>query len=172
MDRVHLLSAIKARQTEALKDILLPTVAQKGIPSVERPAEIFTGRLPDRKSETTKAPYILNAILNSNFFQRPGEQPDNDVTVRTVVCVHHENGELGAAGLLNLLERMRISYTAYPILDDMYEVDFEKGIQDLIYPDDTAPFYMAEQITVWKLPPVKREGWRKWLDDPKPNPRI
>lgn len=171
MDRVSLLRCLKARQTEDLKDILLPTAPQKEIPSVERVVEIFTGRLPDRKSETTKAPYLLNAILNGNFLQEPGDEPDNNTTVRTVLCVWHEDGEKGAVGLLNLLERMRISYQKNPILEGVFELDMKKGIQDLVYPDDTAPFYMAEQITVWKLPPVKREGWKIWLEEPKPNPR-
>lgn len=164
MNRVMLLEALKVRQTEDLADLLMPTVPKKDKPSVLRPVEIFKGKLPDRKSETEKAPYIVNAVLNSNFYRDPGEEPTSEVTVRSTLCVYNENNEEGTLMLLNLLERLRISYTKNPIVDGVFECLFDKEhpIQDLIYPDETMPFFMADQVTVWSLPPVEREV-RKWL---------
>ncbi len=164
MNRVMLLEALKVRQAEDLKDLLMPTVPKKDKPSVLRTVEIFKGKLPDRKSETEKAPYIVNAVLNSNFYRDPGEEPTSEVTVRSTLCVYNENNEEGTLMLLNLLERLRISYTKNPIVDGVFECLFDKEhpIQDLVYPDETMPFFMADQVTVWSLPPVEREV-RPWL---------
>lgn len=164
MDRVMLLEALKVRQAEDLKDLLMPTVPKKDKPSELRTVEIFKGKLPDRKSETEKAPYIVNAVLNSNFYRNPGEEPTSLVTVRSTLCVYNPNNEEGVLMILNLLERLRISYTKNPIVDGVFECLFDKEhpIQDLVYPDETMPFFMADQVTVWSLPPVEREV-RKWL---------
>ena len=164
MNRVMLLEALKVRQAEDLKDLLMPTVPKKDKPSELRTVEIFKGKLPDRKSETEKAPYIVNAILNSNFFRNPGEEPTSLVTVRSTLCVYNPNNEEGVLMILNLLERLRISYTKDPILDNTFQMlfDEEHPIQDLVYPDETMPFFMADQVTVWSLPPVEREV-RPWL---------
>lgn len=164
MDRVKLLEALKVRQAEDLKDLLMPTKPQKNINSVLRPVEIFSGKLPDRKSETEKAPYIVNSVLNSNFYRNPGEEPTGITTVRSTMCIYNPDNEKGALMLLNLLERLRISYLRNPIVDNVFELltDEEHAVQDLVYPDDTMPFFMADQITVWKLPPVEREA-RPWL---------
>ena len=164
MNRVMLLEALKVRQTEDLKDLLMPTVPKKDKPSVLRTVEIFKGKLPDRKSETEKAPYIVNGVLNSNFFRNPGEEPTGLVTIRSTMCIYNENNEEGSLMILNLLERLRISYLRNPIVDGVFELvcDEEHPIQDLVYPDETMPFFMADQVTVWKLPPVEREV-RPWL---------
>lgn len=165
MNRVMLLEALKVRQTEDLKDLLMPAVPTKKNPTPGiRPVEIFQGKTPDKNSETEKAPYIVNAILNSTFYRNPGEEPTSLVTVRSTLCVYNKDNEEGAMMLLNLLERLRISYTMNPILDKTFQCLFDKEnpIQDLVYPDETMPFFMADQVTVWSLPPVEREV-RKWL---------
>lgn len=164
MNRIMLLEALKVRQMEDLKDLLMPTVPKKDKPSELRTVEIFKGRLPDRKSETEKAPYIVNAVLNSNFYRDPGEEPTCLCTVRSTICVYNEDNEEGNLMVLNVLERLRISLMKNPIVDSVFELKFDKEhtIQDLVYPDDTAPFFMADLVTVWKLPPVEREV-RPWL---------
>lgn len=164
MNRIMLLEALKVRQQEDLKDLLMPTVPKKDRPSELRTVEIFKGKLPDRKSETEKAPYIVNAVLNSNFYRNPGEEPTGLCTIRSTVCIYNPNNEEGILMVLNVLERLRISYTRNPIVDGVFECLFDEGhaIQDLVYPDETMPFFMADQVTVWKLPPVEREV-RAWL---------
>ena len=158
MNRVMLLEALKARQAEDLADLLMPTKPQKNIEPIIRAVEIFSGRLPDRKAETEKAPYIVNSVLNSNFYRNPGEEPECLCTVRSTICVYNPHGEEGAKMLLNVIERLRISYMENPIVGDMFELlmDEEHAMQDLVYPDDTAPFFMADQVTVWRMPPVER----------------
>ena len=164
MNRIMLLEALKVRQQEDLKDLLMPTVPKKDRPSELRTVEIFKGKLPDRKSETEKAPYIVNAVLNSNFYRNPGEEPTGLCTIRSTVCIYNPNNEEGSLMVLNVLDRLRISYTRNPIVDGVFECLFDEdhAIQDLVYPDETMPFFMADQVTVWKLPPVEREV-RAWL---------
>lgn len=164
MNRIMLLEALKQRQSEDLKDLLMPTAPKKDKPSELRTVEIFKGKLPDRKSETEKAPYIVNAVLNSNFYRNPGEEPTGLCTIRSTICVYNEHQEEGILMVLNILERLRISWLKNPIVDGVFELlfDEEHQIQDLVYPDDTAPFFMADLVTVWKLPPVEREV-RPWL---------
>ena len=164
MDRVNLLKCLKARMEEDIKDLMLPVRMQKGdTESESRPATVYTGRLPDMKSTTKKAPYILNSILVSRFRRRPGQQPEDLVSIRTVYCVYDENETEGAFLLLNLMERIRISLQKNPLLDDRYELNMEDdGITDVVYPDDTAPYYMAEMLTEWVMPYVEREGWNIW----------
>jgi len=164
MDRVNLLKALKARMEEDTKDLILPVKLQKGDTGPEQRAVcVYSGRLPDMKSTTKKAPYILNTVLASKFRQNPGQEPEGLVSVRTVYCVYCEDENEGALNLLNLMERIRVSLQRHPLLDETYELNMEDdGITDFVYPDDTAPYYMAEMITEWKMPEVEREGWNVW----------
>ena len=52
MNRVMLLEALKVRQTEDLKDLLMPAVPTKKNPEPGiRPVQIFQGKTPDKNSE-------------------------------------------------------------------------------------------------------------------------
>ena len=64
--------------------------------------------------------------------------------------------------LLNLMERFRIKLLREVIIGDQFQLDLESGLESLIYPDDTAPFFAGEMVSVWKMPSVEREV-RKWL---------
>ena len=68
--------------------------------------------------------------------------------------------------LLNLMERIRIDLMINPILEKQFKLDFDEGLEQLIYPDDTAPFYLGEMMTVWKMPPVRREERSVWDGQP------
>ena len=168
MDAVTLLRAMKLREEEVTKDLLLPTRPQKGNDSEERAIAIYSQRLPDSESATKKAPYKLNSVLSGTFGRDPGEDPEDRVIIRSVICVYGPDGETGAMNLLNVMERIRIDYEKNPILDKTFELDLSKRIQTLVYPDDTAPYYMGEMITEWILPFVEREGWKTWLGSQRP----
>ena len=164
MTRVWLLESLKARMEKDTKDLIMPVKPQKGdTEETSRAAEVWSGRLPDMKSTTKKAPYVLNTILTSRFRQNPGLPPESLVSVRTVYCVYNSDDHEGALMLLNLMDRIRISLQKNPIVDGKYELNMtEDGITDFVYPDDTAPFYMGEMVTEWIMPPVEREV-QKWL---------
>lgn len=164
MTRVFLLESLKVRMEHDTGELMMPVKPQKGDTSAEpRAAEVWNQRLSDMQSTSKKAPYILNAVLTSRFRRRPGEEPECLVTVRTIFCVYNPDENEGALMLLNLMDRVRISFQKNPIVDGRYELNLaDDGIIDLVYPDSTAPFYMSEMITEWKLPPVEREV-RPWL---------
>lgn len=162
IDRTGLLTALKARQEEVTKDLLMPTKPQKTSDSVERTAAVFLQRMPDAESSTKKAPYILNAMVNSNFIQPVGQQPISESFVRSVFCVYNADGQEGGLMLLNLMDRIRVSLQKNPVLNNVFVLDMQQGIQDLCYPDDTTPYHMGEMITVWRMPPVEREV-QQWL---------
>lgn len=159
MTRVFLLESLRVRMEQDTKDLIMPTKPQKGdTEEIKRAAEIWSGRLPDTQSATKKAPYVLNSILTSRFFQNPGEEPESHVTVRSVFCVYNPDENEGALMLLNLMDRIRISFQKNPIVDGRYELIMSgDGINDLVYPDSPVPFYMGEMITEWQMPPVERE---------------
>ena len=91
---------------------------------------------------------------------------ETGVPVRTLFCVYSEDEQEGGLNLLNLMERIRISLMENPILDRQFRLDDEGGIEQLVYPDDTAPFFLGEMMTVWKMPPVRREERSVWDGQP------
>jgi hypothetical protein len=76
--------------------------------------------------------------------------------------VYHPDEEEGALLLLNLMERLRIRLLKDVVIAGQFELDLEAGLETLIYPDDTAPYYAGELLSTWKLPAVEREV-RQWL---------
>ena len=159
LSKTSLLEAFKERTAEATSDLILPLQMQKG-DTVEsgRAADVYIGRLPDSKQNTKKAPYILHQMVNSVNKQIPGEQLQSKAIVRSIFCVYCDNEQDGTLMLINLMERLRISLLRNPLIgDNAFECDLQEGLEDLVYPDDTYPYYLGEMISVWELPPIKRE---------------
>jgi len=161
LSKVALLEALKERTKAETSELILPVRIQKGddAESVkERAAEVFIGRLPDTQQSTKKAPYILHQLVNSNNKQIPGEQLTSKVIVRSIFCVYCDDEQEGALYLINLMERMRIALLRNPLIgNNVFECDLQEGLEDLVYPDDTAPYFMGEMVSTWDLPPIKRE---------------
>ena len=159
LSKASLLEAFKERTVEVISDLLLPVQMQKGdTESTEKPADVYTGRLPDTKANTKKAPYILHQMVNSVSKQIPGEQLESKAIVRSVFCVYCDDEQEGTMMLINLMERLRIALLKDPLIgDNAFECDYEEGLEDLVYQDDTYPYYLGEMLTTWKLPPIKRE---------------
>lgn len=163
MNRIDFLRALKEFTLEAVKDIILPTSVQKGDnEQVFRPVEVHLMRLPDSTAAKKKVPYIIHQIITTKDEQPKGEQPKATAQVRSICCVWNSDEEEGALMLLNLMERLRIEMLRKIVIDDRYELDMGTGLEALIYPDDTAPYFMGEMVSTWKLPAVKREV-REWL---------
>lgn len=148
---------------EATKDLLLPVKRQKEDAQgpVPRAAQVYLTRLPEMKASDKKAPYIIHSVITGKDQQNQGEPLVSTAVVRSVFCVYHENEEQGGLALLDLIERLRIELLRTVTLGS-FSLDLKEGIETLIYPDDTAPYYMAEMATVWKLPPVRREVLEIW----------
>lgn len=159
MNRIMLLEALTAFTVEETKDLLLPTSIQRvDEEQIFRPPDHFLMRLPDGKSATKFAPYVLHQFVTGHDVQLAGQQPESSATVRTIICVYSKDEQEGGLALLNVAERIRIPLLAKRLIGDrQFELDMEQRLEFLAYPDDTAPYYAGEMFSVWKIPPVKRE---------------
>lgn len=163
MTNITLLERLKLFTEDAIKDIILPVRLQKGDTEQQsRAADVYLMRLPDSKAATKKAPYIIHQFVTSKDTQPAGRQESGSSVVRSVFCVYCENEQEGAMNLLNLMERLRIRLLQQVIIGQQYQLDLEAGVEMLIYPEDSAPYYAGEMSTTWKMPSVERE-WRQWL---------
>ena len=64
--------------------------------------------------------------------------------------------------LLNLMERLRIALLRKGVIGDQFQLDRSAGLECIIYPDDTAPYFAGEMSTVWRMPAVEREVDLRW----------
>lgn len=158
MDKTKLLDDLKSFTEEVTKDLILPVRAQKNNPDPKpRAADVYKMRLPDSKSSTLKAPYILHQVITGNDTQPSGQRIDCRATVRSIFVVYCEDEQEGGMNLLNLMERLRIALLKQCVIGNQYELNLQEGVDTMIYPDDTAPYFMGEMVTTWNLPPVQRE---------------
>ncbi len=164
MTKNILLDRLRDFTLDATRDIIMPVKRQKEDKEDPEPraADVYRMRLPDSKSATKKAPYVLHQIITGKDIQPDGRLESASVTVRTIFCVYSDDEQEGGLMLLNLMERFRIKLLREVIIGDQFQLDLESGLESLIYPDDTAPFFAGEMVSVWKMPSVEREV-RKWL---------
>lgn len=170
--KVGLLYALEAFTKQATGKMLLPVKRQSRDEKepAPRPAAVFKARLPDMASFEKKAPFILHQAVTGmdeigNTNKGTGMQIRREListcVVRSVFCVYSKDEQEGGLLLLNLMEEMRTALLLYPtMLDKTFELDLDEGISQMIYPETgergTAPFYLGEMVTTWKLPAIKR----------------
>lgn len=158
MNAVVLLDSLKTFTEDAISDLILPVRIQKGdTEQAYRPADVYKMRLPDSTSAQKKVPYIIHQILTGKDQQTQGQRIDANVQVRSVFAVYSDDEQEGGLMLLNLMERYRIAILKKVVIGDQFALDLESGVERIIYPDDTAPYFMGEMVTTWKMPPVQRE---------------
>lgn len=163
MTSVILLDALKERSEAATAELLMPVKPTKEEPEqVLRAPAVYRARLPDEKASNKYAPYILHTIVNTSYRQEPGNLPEGLVNARTLFCVYSPDEQEGGLLLLNCMERIRVDLMQNPILAKQFKLDYEGGIEQLVYPDDTAPFFLGEMMSVWKMPMVRREERSVW----------
>lgn len=158
MTKVILLNELKTFTEAVTRDLIFPVAQQKEDkePPKPRAAEVFRARLPDSKSAKKKAPYILHQIITGKDTQTEGRRMDGMATVRTIFCVYHPDEQEGGVALLTLMEQLRLSLLERPIVGAQFTLDLEAGMESMVYPEDTAPYYAGEMVTVWRMPPVNR----------------
>lgn len=163
MTRIILLDRFKEFCEASTKDLIMPVSLQKGDAEQQyRAAEVHSMRLPDSKAAKKKVPYILNQIIMGRDVQESGNRSEANAVMRTICCVYNENEEEGALMLLNLMERLRIALLETRIIGKQFEVDLQAGIESLIYPEDTAPYYSGEMMTTWQIPEIERKDSLTW----------
>lgn len=62
-------------------------------------------RLPTKKAQTERVPYLLLQYIKSTDTQEPGQEPESVCTVRIVAATYSEDESEGATCVLNLLTR-------------------------------------------------------------------
>ena len=159
MTRTELLNQLKLFTEQATRDFILPVRHQKedDAPPEPRAADVYLMRLPDGTAAMKKAPYILHQVLTGRDAQPEGDRPTTSTVVRSIFCVYSEDEQEGALWLLGLIERYRISLLKKVVLGNQFQLNLQDGLESMIYPDDTAPYYTGEMVSTWHLPRVERE---------------
>ena len=158
MNKVMFLQALKKFTADAVKDLMLPvSVQSEKDDGALRPAAVHLMHLPDSKSFSKKAPYIIHQLISGSDSQNEGQAEESRVTVRSIFCVYCGDDEVGGLQLLNLMERLRIALLRKRIIGEQYVLDLQTPMECLCYPDDTAPYFAGEMVSVWKLPAVRQE---------------
>lgn len=168
MTRVNLLMALRDFTLAATKDFILPTSVQAGNGAPEeRAPEVYITRLPDERQAKKLVPYILHQVVTSRVSFQPGQQGENMITVRSVFCVYDRDAQKGGLALLSLMDRMQLHLCRQGILVHQYRLDLSQGLESMIYPDDIAPYFAGEMLSVWDSPFVNREVEYEYHPDPK-----
>lgn len=158
MTRVVLLEQLKEFTKAVTADLIMPVAMQNGdTEQTFRAADVYLMRLTDSGSAKKKAPYILHQFITGADNQPKGERDISTAKVRTIFCVYNDNEQEGALMLLNLMERVRIGILKKIVIGKQFTLDKEAGLECLVYPDDTAPYYAGEIISTWIMPSVERE---------------
>lgn len=161
--RVDLLERLKEVTQDAIKDLILPVrIQREGEDQSYRSADVYLMRLPDSKSATKKAPYIIHQLITGRDMQEEGQRVTSTAQVRSIFCVYSDDEQEGGLMLLGLMERLRIKLLKQVVIGERYQLDLTQGAEALIYPDDTAPYFAGEMVTTWKIPSIEREV-RQWL---------
>lgn len=158
MTRITLLERLRDFTKEATAELMMPMRMQKGDTEQKyRPADVYLMRLPDGTSATKKAPYVLHQLITGKDQQPSGNRIESTAHIRSICCVYNDDEQEGGLMLLNLMERLRVALLKQVVIGNQFTLDLDAGLEVLIYPDDTAPYFVGEMISVWKLPAVERE---------------
>ncbi len=160
MTRNTLLDLLKEFTENVVKDIILPTAIQKvGEEQQYRCPNVYSMRLPDSKSWDKKAPYIIHQLLTTETVQPDGYQIQRTATVRTIISVYSEDEQEGARMLLQIADRFELELLRVGGVGEgnQFELKRNEPFEFLAYPDNTYPYYGGEMMTVWNMPPIRRE---------------
>lgn len=158
MTRIILLERLRDFTREATADLIMPTRIQKADEEQGyRPADIYLMRLPDGTAATKKAPYVMHQLITGMDQQPQGQRAESTAKVRSICCVYSDDEQEGGLMLLNLMERMRIALLKQVVIGNQFTLDLDAGLETMVYPDDTAPYFVGEMLSTWKLPAVERE---------------
>ena len=159
MTRVNLLEQLKLFTEEAVKDFILPVRQQKedAEPPPPRAAKVHLMRLEKSTAAMKAAPYILHQVLTGRDAQPAGDRIAGSTVVRSIFCVYSEDEQEGALWLLGLMERLRIALLEQVVIGDQFRLNLADGLEIMIYPDDTAPYYTGEMLSTWHVPSVERK---------------
>lgn len=151
MTPINLLEELKKYIEEKTENILLPVKQRKGERQADRPPNVYLMNTPTKEGETQQIPYIILKYLTG----KDEEEETSQVAVRIIIAVYEEDAEAGAIGLLNVISNIRYNLMKDRQLAKRFNLILP--MENIIYPDDTRPYYLGEIMTNWTIPPVRRE---------------
>ena len=155
MTPIILLDALKAFIEEKTADMILPVRPRKNSDGkTERAPIVFQMAVPKKEDETNQIPYIVLQVLTGKDEQKDGEEPDSLCNVRIVVATYSEDESEGKLFALNLISRIRLELLKIGVIGEQFYL--KKSMEWVIYPDDTAPYYLGEMLTAWEMPTVRQ----------------
>ena len=160
MTKVELLSALKGFTEHAVRGLMLPVRYQEcdDVPPKPRAAKVYSMRLTKSGASQKAAPYIIHQLITGKDSQVGGARCSGTANVRSIFCVYNEDEQQGGLLLLGLMERLRVNLLKRIVIAGQFQLCLKgDGLEALIYPDDTAPYYIGEMMSVWHLPAVERE---------------
>lgn len=158
MTRIILLERLRDFTREATADLIMPTkITSEGEIQKFRSADVYLMCLPDGNSAKKKAPYVIHQLVTGTDRQTQGQTVAAKANVRSIFCIYNDDEQEGGLMLLNLMERLRVALLRQVVIGGQFTLDLEAGLEVLVYPDDTAPFFVGEMASTWKLPAVERE---------------
>jgi hypothetical protein len=159
MTKRDFLLALKKFTEEATKDLIMPVRTQQQDTEDPQPraADVYIMRLHKSKDSEKTAPHIIHTIITGRDSQAVGEYAEASALVRTIFAVYHDDEQEGSLMLLDIMERLRIAFLKQIVIDDRFMLNTQEGIDTLIYPDNTWPYYLGEMMTAWRIPAVNRE---------------
>ena len=162
MSKYYLLTELKDWIEDITKDMKFGVDVQKSdTENSGRAPEVHRMRLPNSAHLKKYAPYILIQYIAGSTVQPEGRRSSAKATVRMIFCVYNEDEEEGALELLNLIETVERELLADPFFKQFY-LDRESELADLIYQDDTRPFYAGELVATFVIKETERNV-NEWL---------
>lgn len=80
--------------------------------------------------------------------------------MRIIAATYSEDESEGATCVLNLLTRIRIALLKDGVIGERYMLI--PPLEMIVYPDSTAPYYLGEMMTEWKMPIIESEVQKVW----------
>ena len=156
MTRYFLLEELKRFCEEKTARYQMPTAVQQG-DACNHPARpaVHKMRLPLSREWKRYAPYILIQLVTGFDAQPTGDRTDSTVLIRFIFCVYNKNESEGSLDLINLMDTLCIALLEDTYVGRSFQLDREKGVETLIYPDDTAPYYAGEMAATFVIPAIK-----------------
>ena len=158
MTKEQLLEDLKSFLKDTTKNYKLPEALQKGdTEQIFRAPDIYKMRLPNSNDAKKKAPYIIAQYVTGKDYHRQLQQSQSHAIVRLIFCVYNKDEEEGALSLLNVMETVRMDLMKQVLIGKCFKLDTDAGVESLVYPEDTAPYYAGEMMFTVFVPPTERE---------------
>lgn len=154
MTPIDLMEQFKAFTEDALKDLIMPVKTPPTKEAQYRAPEIYLMNLPDVKEDKDKAPYVVLQFLNGDDSQETGDEQESVCNIRVVACAYSDDSSEGPMFVLNMLTRLRTALLEKRVVANRYTLRLP--LEYLVYPDNPAPFFFGEMMTVWEIPTIIR----------------